>query len=506
MPIFSKPLAVAASLAYLAVVAAIGYWSIRRTRTARDFFIAGQRIGLFVTALAAMSASFSGFLFLGGPGLTYRIGVAALFINLPVSVTAAMTCWVLAKRLRLLSEIRDVYTIPDAMACRFGSRATSGLAALAVIVGVVGYLGSQILALGRLVESIFGTRAWLGEWSLAAAMAAGLAVVLFYSIAGGMVAGVYTDLFQGTLMMLTAGAVFYQAIRVGGGVQRIFAEISQSADFGSGFLEPFGTVPVLTAMGFFFVFGVGTLGQPHVLHKFYMLRDPKQLKWMPVVLAGSQIICILVWVGIGLAVPALVASGRMAPLQQPDDAVPMFLLHFTPDLLAGLVVAGILAAIMSTGDSFLSIGSAAMVRDLPKALGRPIRDELYWGRWAVGAIAAGAAVFAYLYDDLIALLGTFAFGTFAAALAPALAVGLNWKRVTARAASASIVTGMGLNLTLEFVARQDVLPNLPRIPLASGALPSAAALAASFAVLFLVTWLDRSPQHIDEDVAAVMNA
>lgn len=506
MPILSKPWTIAAASAYLAVAAAIGYWSMRRTQTAKDFFIAGQRLGLLVTGLAAMSASFSGFVFLGGPGLTYRIGLASLFINLPVGVTAAMMCWVLAKRLRLLAEAREVFTIPDAVACRFNSRLAGGLAAVAVIVGALGYLGSQVLALGRLIEAIFGTRALFGEWSLAAAMAAGLAVVLFYSAAGGMVAGVYTDVFQGTLMMATAGAVFWQALRVGGGLQRMTAAISESADFGAHFLEPFGTAPGWTAIGFFFVFSVGTLGQPHVLHKFFMLKDPTQLKWMPLVIGGSQTVCLLVWVGIGVAVPALAASGRIAPLLRADDATPIFLLNFTPDLLAGLTLAGVLAAIMSTADSFLSIGSAALVRDLPRALGRPVGDQLHWGRWATLGIALGAAAFAYLYDDLIALLGTFAFGAFAAALAPALAVGLNWRRVTARAASASIAVGLLLNLTLEFLSRQTFFPGLPKLPLAAGALPSAVALACSFAVLFAATWLDRSPRRIDEDVAAVLDA
>ena len=128
-PIFARPLAVAAALLYLAVTLGIGLWSIKRTKTPRDFFIAGQNLGLIVTGLAAMSASFSGFVFLGGPGLTYRIGLAALFINVPVSLTAAMMCWALAKRLRLLAEIREIFTIPDAIACRFDSRLCGGLAA-----------------------------------------------------------------------------------------------------------------------------------------------------------------------------------------------------------------------------------------------------------------------------------------------------------------------------------------------------------------------------------------
>ena len=211
-PILARPWIAFAAVAYLVVVVAIGLWALRRTRNARDFFIAGQGIGLTVTALATMSAAFSGFVFLGGPGLTYRIGVASLFIVAPVGFTAALLCWTLGKRLRLLAGAREIFTIPDAMAARFGGRAPAGLAAAAIVAGTVGYLGAQILALGRLIEAIFGTRALFGPWSLAAATAAGLVVVLFYSTAGGMLAGVYTDLFQGALMVAAASAVFVTAL------------------------------------------------------------------------------------------------------------------------------------------------------------------------------------------------------------------------------------------------------------------------------------------------------
>ena len=186
---------------YLLVVLAIGVWSFRRTQTAKDFFIAGQGLGLWVTGLATMSAAFSGFLFMGGPGLTYRLGVASFFIAFPVSLTGGLLCWGIAKRLRLLSEVRDVMTIPDAVLARYNSRGASGLAAVSIIVGTVGYLGAQLLALGILIESIFGLEAQLGSHSLVAAMALGLVVLLVYATAGGMMAGVYTDVFQGALMV-----------------------------------------------------------------------------------------------------------------------------------------------------------------------------------------------------------------------------------------------------------------------------------------------------------------
>lgn len=497
----AQPLIVATALVYLVVTLAIGAWAARRTRTAKDFFIAGQGIGLFVTSLATMSAAFSGFVFLGGPGLTYRMGLASLFIVLPVGFTAGMLCWVLARRLRLLAAVREIYTVPDAIAARYDSRTATALAALAVAAGTVAYLGLQFQALGLVLQRVFGLE------SLALAMAVGVVVLVAYSAAGGMIAGVYTDVLQGGLMLLVAGAVFVRAMQVGGGWGGVTRSIVESDRFGPSFLDPLQGVPVLTCFGFFFVFGVGVLGQPQMLHKFYMLDDPRKLKWMPLTLGASQAVCVLIWLGIGLAVPALVAQGRMAPLAHPDDAAPAFLLQFAPELLAGAALAGILAAIMSTADSFLNIGAAAIVRDLPRALGRPVRLEMFWGRAAVVAVALVAASFALLYGDLIALLGTFAFGTFAAALVPALAIGLNWERVTARAASASIATGLVLTVALEFMAKQTFLPWLPRPPLPPGVLPAAVSLAASFCVLLLVSWCTRPhAEAVAADVRRVMDS
>ena len=332
-----------------------------------------------MTGLATTSAAFSGFVFLGGPGLAYRLGVGSLMICLPLGFTSVLLCWSLGKRLRLLAAVREVFTVADVVEARFASRRAAGLAAVAVAFGTIGYLGAQVQALGILLESVFHTRAILGAWSLPGAMAVGLAVLLLYSALGGMVAGVYTDLLQGAIMMVAAIAVFWRALAATGGLSSIARAIVASPSFGAGFLQPFGRAPAGMVLGFFLVFSVGVLGQPHMLHKLFMLDDPAKLRWLPLVVAVSQSLCILIWLGLGLAVPALVAMGRLAPLTEPDAATPIFLLGFTSPLLAGIVLAGALAAIMSTADSLVNVGAAALVRDLPRALGRPVRDELAWG-------------------------------------------------------------------------------------------------------------------------------
>lgn len=193
------------------------------------------------------------------------------------------------------------------------------------------------------------------------------------------------------------------------------------------------------------------------------------------------------------------------PLVSPDQATPAFLLARAPDALAGLVLAAVVAAIMSTADSFLNIAAGALVRDLPRSLARSPGRSLMALRLAVLAIGAAATALALGYGDLIALLGTFAFGTFAAALAPVLAIGLNWGRVTGVAATASIVAGMIAAVGLEVGAR--AAGGLDRlIPVVPGVLPSLVAIGVSVAVLLAVSLGQRHPAEDDPLVEAILSA
>lgn len=491
MPVFEKPLIVITAVLFFAAILVVGWWKSRIARGAGDFFVAGRRAGLLAMGLSTTAAAFSGFVFLGGPGLTYQIGLAAVFIVISVSFTAGLMGWTVAIPLRRLAATHGVMTIPEAVEIRFGSRAAGGMAAVAVLGGVIGYLGLQIQALGLLIESTLGIGNWFGEAGPAVAMGLGLVLLLAHAVRGGMAGGLYVEMFQGLVMVAAAGAVFLRALQVGGGLSRMADSIAGSPAFGPAFLDPMGKVPAATALGFFFVFSVGVLGQPHVLHKFFMLRDPHRLRFMPLVVGVSQSLCLLIWLGIGLAVPALVARGALAPLARPDDAAPLFLLSHVPEWLAGLALAGILAAVMSTADALLSVGAAAVVRDLPRSFGFVPADSLGPARLATLGLGIAAGLFAWFYGSLIAWLGTFSFGLFGAALAPVLGVGLNWSRVTAQAACFSIGGGLGIQLLLELWNRLATAGAIPAPPLVPGALSGTVSLAFSFLLLFLVTWCDR---------------
>ena len=492
IPGLTSPGVVAIAVGYFVVVAAIATWATRRTQSANDFFVAGAGVGLWTLAIAKMAATLSGFAFIGGPGLVYSIGIGAVFIILPGALTNALGAWVLAKRMRLLGEARGLFTVPDAIGARYRSRLAQGLAAVAVLIAVVGYVGTNLLALGFVIDAIFGTGLSMGIWI-------GTAVILAYSVGGGIMAGIYTDVFQGLVMALASAVVFVFALKSGGGMVHISRTI-MAAD--AQFLGPWGRIGPMAAISFFFVFSVGSLGQPHVIHKFYMLRDPRQLKWYPLLLTVALAVTQLLYVSVGIAMKALVVSDTIAPLAQADQATPQFLLHYTPTLVAGLVFSGVAAAIMATVNSFMSVGAAALTHDLPIAFGRKARDELRMGRLSTIALALLAAVVAQRSGTLVAFLGIFGWGLFGSTIVPSLAIGLNWEGATRAGAIASISAGLCITLVGETLAYFKVY-GLP-----SGVSVSAIALVASLLVFFVVSWFTRrsAPGSIDPDIRLVMDA
>ncbi len=428
-------------LAYFGVIVAIAVWASRRTRSASDFFVAGRSLGTVVLGISAMAATLSGFTFVGGPGLFYALGATALFIVLPASLTNTLGAWALAKPLHDLGRTRGVITIPGAIGARYDSRAAQGWAAVAILVALLGYIATNFLALGYVLSAVLGVSLSTGIWI-------GALVTLAYTVGGGILAGVYADVFQGIVMAAASVAACWYAMRAGGGL----AEISRTIVSADGtFLGPWGNGGAMTALSFFFVFGVGSLAQPHIAHKYLMARDLERFRWYPMVMTVAMVLSLLLYLTVGLAVKAMVIKGVIPPLARNDDAMPAFLLAAVPVALAGVVFAGVAAAIMSTVNSFLSVGAAAIMHDLPQAMGREPSNELARGRMATVALALAATLIAHAPGAQVAFLGVFGYGLFASTLVPALAIGLNWPGATARGAVASIATGLFVTLVGETI-------------------------------------------------------
>src|SRR4051812_36076965 len=490
LPKASQPAVITVGLLYFAVIIAISVWAARRTRTASDFFVAGKGIGLVALTVASVSVSVSGFAFIGGPGFIYAVGLGAMYIVLPAAVTNVMGAWVLAKRMRLLGEARSLLTIPDAIGARYRSRGAQGLSAVAILVGIIGYMATNALAMGVVINSIFGVGLGWGIWI-------GMGVTLAYSASGGILAGIYNDVFQGTLMAVASVVVFFFVLSFGGGLGDISRTILAHDAI---LLGPWGKITPLAALSFFFVFSMGSLGQPQAVHKYYMLRDPLQLKWYPLLKTVGLVLVLLLYFSVGVGVKAFVLSGRLAPLTSPDQATPALLLNVTPIILAALVFSGVAAATMSAANSFINIGAAIVTHDLPLALGGTVRNELGWARALTVLMPVAGAITAQRSGAMAAFLGIFGLGVVASTLVPALAVVLNWQGATRSGAMASIATVLVVTLALETAAYAKVF-TFP-----ADVTASAVAMVASFLVFFVVSWLTRrrATADLDPDVRLVM--
>jgi SSS family transporter len=496
MEALRQPIVLGSVLAYMVLCIGVGLWAMRRTRSTKDFFMAGRNLGLLVTGIALFSSTMSGFGFVGGPGLVYALGMSSVWIVIATGLSWTVHDALAGKRLRLFAGYFDTVSLPDAVAARYGSETARFLTALAILLGVMGYLATQILAMATVMLSILQRTEMFSGISLVTCVAISTAVLVFYCVTGGVIAGVYTDMVQGGIMVVAGVLVFVTTLTVvdGGmaGVTTIIMDNDPEA------MGPWGTLGIIGCLSWFFMFVVGLSGQPHLLTKTMMIKDVRRFRFMPVVTVGGYMMTALLWISIGLVMRAVVVGGLHPELANPDAAAPVFLQQYAHPLLAGVVFAGLFAAIMSTSDGFLNIGAAAVVHDIPVALrGRSLDRELFWARTATVLLAVVAALFAlysfYQNERLVALLGAFGWGTFGAALVPVVIIGFNWKRATSQAACVAIASSLIVNFSIEIF----------NIHIPGGIHGGALALLVSLLLFFGISILQKPPE-LDPEVRKLM--
>ncbi len=449
---YRQPITAGAVIVYLLLCVLIGLWAMRRTRSASDFFIAGRSLGPVVVALALFSSTLSGFGFVGGPGLVYSIGVSSFWMVVISSTGYAIGFFLVAKRIRMIAELRDCLSLPDVAAARYDSRLVRLLIAVTIVLGVMGYLATQILAMALVMQAVLSGTALFAGIGLTACVAISSAALIFYCVTGGVIASVYTDVVQGAIMMIAGVLILFTAMSVFDGGMREASEIILADDPEA--IMPFGAAGVMASLGWFFVFGLGLAGQPHLITKMMMNRRLEDNRVIyPLSLVG-YVMAALLWVSIGVVMRAAVVDGGVPPLERPDEAASVFLSVFAHPLLAGVVFAGLFAAIMSTSDAFLNIGTAAVIHDIPKAVrGRGVRNELLQARVVtvlLALAAAGFALYSHFRDaTLVAILGAFGWGTFAASIFPVIAIGLNWRGATAAGAVTAITAALLINFAVQ---------------------------------------------------------
>lgn len=448
---FRQPIILGFVALYMGICIWVGIWAMRRTKSAGDFFVAGRGLGPLVVSLAVFSSTLSGFGFVGGPGLVYATGLSSIWMAVCSALGFATGYYLIAKRIRMIAEVRNSMSLPDIVFARYGSEAARLLTAGTILLGVLGYLATQILAMGLVLQSILQGTDMFADISLVASVIISSAVLIFYCVTGGIVASVYTDLVQGIVMIIAGALVVITAAHVFDGG---FAEATGILLANDGEdIMPFGTLGAMASLSWYFLFGLGLAGQPHVATKMMMNRNLADNKIILPMTVFGYVIAAMLWISVGVIMRALVLGDVGLPLGNADQAAPEFLSTYAHPILAGIVFAGLFAAIMSTADGFLNIGAAAVIHDIPKALrGRSLDNELFWARSATIILSVVAATIALYSGQLVALLGAFGWGTFAAALVPVVLIGLNWKQASARAAIASISISLAINFAIQLWA------------------------------------------------------
>jgi SSS family transporter len=482
---------------YMVLIIMVGLWAMRRTKSASDFFVAGRSLGPIVVGMAVFSSTMSGFGFVGGPGLVYSSGISSVWIAISNSFGFGIGFFLVAKRIRMIAEVRKTISLPDVVAARYNSETARFLTAITIVLGVMGYLATQILAMAIVLQTLLNATEAFAGIGLVTCVIISSAVLIFYCVTGGIIASVYTDLIQGCIMLVAGVLVVLTAAHVfDGGLMEASATIFQDD---AETIMPFGTLGVFGCFAWFFLFGLGLAGQPQIVTKMMMNRKISDNRFiLPLSVLGYAVSAML-WISVGVVMRALIVGDLHLPLTAADAATPSFLSAFTNPWLAGIVFASLFAAIMSTADAFLNIGAAAIIHDIPRAIkGRVVKRELFWARWATIILSVVAALFAvysyFMNDRLIALLGAFGWGTFAAALVPVVALGLNWKRASRKAAIVAITVSLVLNFALE----------LFEIPIPYGMSGGFIALLIS-TVLFILISLLTGQEKIPDDISRIMD-
>lgn len=494
MELYRQEIILSAIAIYMVFCIAVGIWAMRRTHSPSDFFIAGRSLGPMVVALAIFSSTLSGFGFVGGPGLVYSQGVSSFWMIILATTGYALGFFLVAKKIRMLAELRDAISLPDIVAARYRSNAVRFLIAVTIVLGVMGYLATQILAMAVVMKALLSGTEMFADISLFSCVVVSSAVLVFYCVTGGIIASVYTDVVQGTIMMVAGVLILLTAIQIFDGGFAEATSIILNDD--SEAMMPFGTAGIVVSLGWAFIFGVGVAGQPHLVTKMMMNRSIADNRTiLPVAVIGYAFAALL-WISIGTVMRALVIDGQAPELASPDQAAPFFLSVFASPILAGIVFAGLFAAIMSTADAFLNVGTAAIVHDIPKSFGATeIKNELLKARLVTVVLACVAAGIALASDTLVALLGAIGWATFAAAIFPVLAIGLNWRGATRQGAIAAIVSSLTINIVL----------NVFSIGLPWGIDGGLVAFVTSIVLFISVSLLTSSSIHVDEDVDAMMS-
>jgi sodium/proline symporter len=426
-------------LIYVVAMLGIGFAAWKSTKNFSDYILGGRSLGSFVTAMSAGASDMSGWLLMGLPGALYATGLSESWISLGLILGAWFNWRVVAGRLRVYTELtRNALTLPDYFTHRFEDRSTllRVLSALVILVFFTIYCASGMVAGAHLFARTFNL-----DYSVAL-LASALATV-FYVFIGGFLAVSWTDTVQALLMIFALLLAPVVVLVKAGGLDPALAAIrsvdARNLDWFRG-ASWIGIVSLLA-------WGLGYVGQPHILVRFMSASSVKVIPLARRIGMTWMILCLLGAMAVGFfGIAYFAAHPELAgPVRANRETVFITLAQmlFNP-WIAGILLAAILAAIMSTLSCQLLLCSSSLTEDFYKVFVRPqaTQKELVWiSRTMVLLVSAVALAIATDPNSRVLSLVGYAWAGFGSAFGPVVVFSVTWPRMTVKGALAGMLTG-----------------------------------------------------------------
>ena len=453
-----------AMIGYMLVVIGIGlYFAKRAQANSENYFLGGRSLGPWVAAMSAEASDMSGWLLMGLPGVAYWCGLAdAAWTAIGLALGTYVNWLIVAKRLRRYSAVAgDSITIPDFLSNRFHEKkkVILGISALFILVFFTVYAASCFVTCGKLFSTLFGT-------SYQSMMIAGAVFVLVYTFIGGFLAESASDFMQAVVMVIALLTILILGTNAAGGLGNVIENAAQIPGYlsltaqatpvtdAAGVQQAAGGVPLFGEAGSYgfltiistLSWGLGYFGVPQVLLRFMAIRKEGELKqsrriatiWCVISLAAAVIIGI-----IGRSLYPV--EETLATASGAENVFVVMSQALLPAVLAGIIMAGILAATISSSDSYLLIAASAVSKNLYEGILKKNQADdkkvMNLSRIMLFLIAVVGMIIAWDEDSVIFNIVSFAWAGFGATFGPVMLFSLFWKRINRPGAIAGMLSG-----------------------------------------------------------------
>ena len=431
---------------YLVFLLAVGVWTFKFNKTQEDYLLAGRKLGPWVTAFSERASGESAWLLLALPGAAITIGLSESWAVIGIILGIIASWFLIAERLREETEKYDALTIPEYLHRKFNDSSNIIRLFSSVIIAFffLFYVSAQFHASGKVLNSLFDLDPITG-------ISIGAAIIIVYTLMGGFYAVAWTDLLQGILMIGTLVILPIAGYIELSGSGKTIADGLAAADSvfgnnnGSYFRGKEGLAALMAALGGL-SWGLGYLGQPHLVIRYMAIRSTKDVKvarniaiaWALPGITGAFLVGIV----------ALLYFGPEYFLTvDPEQSMPLLATHLLHPILAGLFISGAVAAMMSTADSQLLVSTSAVTEDFyHQYLGKDLSQEVLVKLSRImivvlGLAAYGISIFSEIQGKKIFGVVSYAWSGLGSAFGPALVMALWWEKTTRQGIIAGLLVG-----------------------------------------------------------------